>query len=350
MGEQFDSEAALQRLQGLLDSVRRGRTIAILPHNNPDPDAIAASVALDFLLKNHSSGSKKRAKDVTIMYKGVIGRAENHALVRYLDHPLQRLTVSEMRDASHRVLIDTQPGTGNNPLTNRADVAATAVIDHHPQREFDATGLFVDIRPEIGASCTILVEYLAAADLVPDTQLATALFYGIRTDTMGLQRGASPLDQWAFCWLLPHVDFEAIARIERAQVPPGYFRSIAETLQSVILYDNIIIANIGDMNYPDLTADMADFLLRMRGSRWVFCSGIYSDTIYFSLRTNNKRGAGRLAQAIVNGRGVAGGHDSMAGGQVPIQEEDGDALVEWLNQRLLESLEVAPDQVGETLI
>lgn len=336
--------AARARLRQLLDTLQPADSAVILPHNNPDPDAIASAVALQALLAMQS-GIHTR-----ILYKGVIGRAENRALVRYLEHPLERLLITELRAASHILLVDTQPHAGNNVLANQEEMAVTGVIDHHPRQRDAIEAAFVDVRPQIGAASTMLVEYLHAADMVPTEQLATALFYGIQTDTMWLQRGTAPSDHWAFCQLLPHVDFEAVARIQQAQVPPDYFRSIATMLQSATLYDNIIVANMGAMNYPDLTADMADLLLRMRGCRWVLCLGTHGDTLYFSLRTQNKRGAGQIAQQIAAGIGSAGGHGSMAGGQVPLDGADPDALEAALVQRFLEMQEISPDRVGEPLV
>lgn len=339
-----DLGLARTRLHRLQQAVQTAENAVILAHTNPDPDAIASSVAMQTLLE-HTTGLHAR-----ILYKGIIGRAENHALVRYLEHPMERMLVSDLRAAACIVLVDTQPGTGNNALSNQEDITATVVVDHHSGSAENIDALHVDVRPEVGAVSTLLVEYLYAAGIPLDTQLATALFYGIETDTMSLQRGTSPLDHWAFCQLLPHVDFEAIATIQRAQVPPEYFRSIASTLQSATIHNNTIVSYVGEMNYPDLTADMADLLLRMRGCRWVLCQGVYRDTLHFSLRTQNKRGAGQLAQQIAAGIGSAGGHGSMAGGQIPLQDQDANEMANSLRQRLLQQLEIDEEEHMEQLV
>lgn len=331
------------RLRYLQAALAGARDVLILPHNYPDPDAIAASVALKFLLAE-SFGLKVR-----IGYRGTIGRAENRALVRYLDSPLERITLTELREATHVALVDTQPGAGNHSLPD--DVTPAIVIDHHPLLETTQEPPFVDIRPEVGASSTMLVEYLEAAALTIDSTLATALFYGIQTDTLGLQRSTTPLDREVFCSLLPQVDIEAIARIERAQVSPDYFRSVAETLHSACVYGGVIIAYMSELSYPDLAADMADFLLRMRGCRWVICMGIYKDTLFISVRTENKRGAGQLVRTVVGTRGSAGGHGSMAGGQIHLAEGDSaETLAAQLRTEFLQELSVAADVQGESLI
>ena len=60
--------------------------VLILPHNDPDPDAISASLGLAYLLK------EKYAITTNISYHGIIGRAENKALVHYLKTPLKKIT------------------------------------------------------------------------------------------------------------------------------------------------------------------------------------------------------------------------------------------------------------------
>lgn len=83
------------------------------------------------------------------------------------------------------------------------------MIDHHTRRDSSSQARFVDIRPEVGASATIITEYLQAANFTISSFLATALFYGIKTDTLGLGRGAAPDDTAVYFYLKPKVDVEA---------------------------------------------------------------------------------------------------------------------------------------------
>lgn len=326
------------RLRRLLKTLEGASKVLILPHNNPDPDAVASAVALRHLL------GQALGLESQIAYRGIVGRAENRALSRYLDHPLEPLRMAVLHNASHTILVDTQPSFGNNPISPADRV--TAVIDHHQPMEAPIEADFVDVRTEVGSSSTMLVEYLHAAKLAIPQQLATALLYGIKTDTMGLQRGASPNDHKAFCHLLEFTDFEAIGRIERAQVSPEYFSTLVETLQSTLVYDHIITSHIPSMSYPDLTADIADLLLRTRNYRWAFCSGIYKDAIYFSIRTENRRGAGEIARTIVNHEGTAGGHGAMGGGQLPLGDSEPEALALNLRREFLKNLSISPKQKG----
>jgi nanoRNase/pAp phosphatase (c-di-AMP/oligoRNAs hydrolase) len=332
-----------ERLDSLLEAVGGANRVLILPHNDPDPDAIASALALRYLL------AEKLGVEGHIVYKGIIGRAENKALVRYLGYPLRRLTDSDLRQPTPIALVDTQPGTGNNALSPERSVAI--VLDHHTWCEATAAATFADVRQDVGATSTILTEYLQAANIEPAPPLATALFCGIKTDTMGLGRGASPADTAAYFYLQPRIDVEALVEIERAQVPADYFKSFAATLQAAQSYDGVVISYIGPMGYPDLAAEMADILLRLEGTRWVICMGVYKEDLILAVRTRNRRGgAGQLVREIVGNRGTAGGHGTMAGGQVPLQGEDSKQVALQLGQRALQYLKVAPGVASRPLI
>ena len=75
-----------------------------------------------------------------------------------------------------------------------------------------------------------------------------------------------------------------------------------------------------------------------------------AETRYLSVRTRNKQGAGQLVRTIVGNRGTAGGHGSIAGGQVPLQGENPDTLIAQLSQQFIAALHIGLDQPGEPLI
>lgn len=330
------------RLQQLLKALESERRVLILPHNDPDPDAIASAVALRYLLADTLS------VEGYIAYRGIIGRAENKALVRYLAYPMRRLARADLDFPRPFALVDTQPGAGNNALP--AESSAAVVLDHHPLREATATAAFADVRPEVGSTSTILTEYLRAADIEPPQPLATALFYGIKTDTLGLVRGTSPADVAAYLYLQPLVDLEALVEIERAQVPIEYFQRLDAALHSARVYGDVIVSFVGPMRRPDLAAEMADLLLRLRGIQWVICIGEYKSRLVLSIRTRSQRpGAGRVVQAIIDEQGTAGGHGFMAGGHVPLHGADPEEYAFELGQRALEYLGVPTDRVGKPL-
>jgi nanoRNase/pAp phosphatase (c-di-AMP/oligoRNAs hydrolase) len=284
---------------------------------------------------------------VHLAYRGIIGRAENRALVRYLDHPLRRLQRGDLLQMPI-LLVDTQPGAGNNALLPGSDVVA--VFDHHPWRDASGAVDHVDVRPQLGATSTIVTQYLRAAGVDVLSQLATALFYGIKTDTMGLARGASQEDVDAYFFLQSRIDVNALVGIERAQVSAEYFRGLDAALHSARMHGDVVLAYVGAMGRPDMAAEMADFLLRLRGAEWVVCSGVYKDLLVLSVRTRRRGGAGPLAQGIVGQFGTAGGHGSMAGGQIALNGQDPGLLAQQLDRLALEYLDIDPTAAGTSVI
>jgi len=335
-----------EQLELLLDAASSVDSVLILPHNDPDPDAIASAVVLRYLLEQTTDIK------VRLAYRGIIGRAENRALVRYLDHPLQQLADEELASKMILALVDTQPGTGNNPWLPEMRVAI--VLDHHPWRRASRSAAavgFADIRPDVGATATILLDYLRLARLNLPSKLATALFYGIKADTRGLSRNVSSADANAYFYLQPRIEVEALAEIERAQVPAAYFKSFATTLETTQVYGDLAISYVGVMEYPDLAAEIADLLLRLEHIAWVICIGVYQATIMLAVRTPNPwSDAGTLAQAVVGQEGTAGGHNTMAGGQIPLKGSDPDDVARELSQRARQYLGFHQELMGRTLI
>jgi nanoRNase/pAp phosphatase (c-di-AMP/oligoRNAs hydrolase) len=342
-----------------LEKVLRGyQQVMILPHNDPDPDALAAAAGLSFLLM------EKYGIEAKIAYRGIIGRAENKALVKYLDFPMTRFRRRDICTEMLIALVDTQPGAGNNPLP--AECTAAIVIDHHKWREQTDHSQYHDVRPEIGSTSTILTEYLQAAQLSLPRQLTTALFYGIKTDTRGLSRLPKPLeantdaidtiayqsDVAAYFYLLSRIDVNALANIEQAQVPVDYFRSVDNAIHAARIYGgDFLIAYLGSLTYPDMCAEIADFFMRLAGIRWALCMGFFESDFILSVRSRSKElGSGDLVQEIVRGRGSAGGHGAMGAGQIPIDNRSPERLAEELEEEALHFVKGTDQLAAKRLI
>ena len=295
----------------------------VLTHDNPDPDAIASAAGLGFLLERISG------IPVTLAFGGIIGRAENRSLMEELGVPFERIETVDIDPDTALAMVDTQPGAGNNSLPPGR--TATVVLDHHPPRANGDAPAFADIRPEYGASASMIVEYLRAARLEPDRKLATALFYGIQSETMDLGREASDEDVAASIFLYPRTDPAAISRIRHARVPRGVYRSIHEGLERAWSRGDVVFVPLGTLEYPDLVAQLADLFLRVHGVDWVIAAGLYKDSLLISVRAHRSDAhAGDLVQGVVGDRGSAGGHGEMAGARIDLEgtpDADPDRLI-----------------------
>jgi nanoRNase/pAp phosphatase (c-di-AMP/oligoRNAs hydrolase) len=317
------------RLEQLRAVVGKGPAL-ILTHDNPDPDALASGLGLATLFK-HAFDVPSR-----LVYTGLVERAENRAVLNLLTPDWQaQENPPDLAPFSAVALVDTQPGAGNNRFP--AERSPDIVIDHHyPRWDSLRPVKYVDVRPELGATSSMVFQYLEAAGINPDPLLATALFYGLQTDTRGLAREASKEDEAIYLKLLTWIDRPKLVRVEQAGLSRDYFRAFHRGLESARVYGRCIIANLGAMHRPDLAAEMSDEFIRLESARAALCLGTFNNTLHLSLRTEpSGQEAGLLVQKIIGDLGKAGGHGTLAGGQIALDGRPVDELIKELEQRFL---------------
>jgi nanoRNase/pAp phosphatase (c-di-AMP/oligoRNAs hydrolase) len=233
-------------------------------------------------------------------------------------------------------LVDTQPGAGNNRLVD-LDAPLIVFDHHHPIRESFSSLRYAAVNPEAGATTTLVYQYMESAGIQPDPHLATAMFYGLKTDTLALSRGTSEIDEVVYLKLLSRIDREELIRIEQAGLPRKYYRAFTNGLQAAMLYGSVIIARLGEMNRPDFGAEIADLIIRLDNARAVLILGTHEGMLQLSVRTRPMgRDAGLLIQQVIFPPGSAGGHGSVAGGQVPLEGENLQEIIEKIEARFLD--------------
>jgi len=298
-------------LHRLLQVTEDPAPLVILPHDNPDPDALASAAALRFLVSQAQGG-----KEIVIALGGIVGRAENRAMLRYLNIDLVPVGDINFSRNPQLALVDTQPGRRNNSLPE--DVTPTIVIDHHPAYDSYNGVPFLDLRDEYGATSTILTEYLQETHVDVESKIATALFYGINAETQDLGREATPKDIAACQFLYPYTNKRRLAKIENARVPREYFKMFRDAIEGATLYDKVVISVLHEVQYPDMVAEVADFLLRLDEAEWAMAIGYYNHGLFVSLRTVIRDvNAGEILQKVL-GSTSAGGHDMIAGGRIAV--------------------------------
>lgn len=226
-----------RRIQQIAELLEGKEKLLVLMHNDPDPDAIASARALEELLRKLTPEA-----DITLAHGGMIGRAENRTMAAlFIPHGVH-IPTSQANEAIKEydgiMLVDTQPNASNHLLlgTDYPPEEVLLAIDHHPPKRSQTRAKIHDVRPEVGASSTILCEYLAVGDIPLDPRLATALFYGIKSDTLGLSRHTSDLDIWAYSTLRNLIETDLLNRIEHVQLPRTYYRNISEALANTTMY------------------------------------------------------------------------------------------------------------------
>ncbi|UFS69856.1 DHH family phosphoesterase [Geomonas sp. RF6] len=296
----------------------RGK-ILIVVHDNPDPDALASAMALRHLFAVRTN------REAIIAFSGMIGRSENLAMAKNLQIPLTPFQLIELKAFPVVCLLDSQPGTGNNALPPGARV--DLVIDHHPMREGSATCKWIDIRPDYGATSTILYEYLRVQGISIGTKLATALFYAIKSETQDLGREAKRPDREAYLTLFPLANKVLLNSIVRPRLPREYFAALHSGLRHARIYGNVLVASLKHVQFPEVVAEFADLVVRLEGVETALCMGHVNRQMILSIRTESQElNAGELLRTVVDGYGSAGGHGMMAGGKLNETDESDEAM------------------------
>src|SRR5271166_4877157 len=294
------------KLRELKSLVGEDDRIAIVLQDDPDPDGIASAMALRTLLG--------RNKLTTPIFSFTpITRPENRAMVHLLEIEVAETDGSHLAEFERIAMVDVQPPYFNGRLP-RADI----VIDHHPGYT-TGNAVFEDIRVRYGATSTILTEYLISAQERVSERLATALLYGIKSDTLMLSRRVTDDDLQAFTFLYPLANYNLLRRIERPELPISFAKILAHAMQRFSVKDDLAVVHLGPVKRDDLIVQMADFCLQFHGAEWVAVSGKLGPNLVIAVRNH---GAGRSAveavRKLFGDIGSAGGHRNMAKAVIPL--------------------------------
>lgn len=318
--------------QALLEFLRSHQEtispLLILTHDYPDPDALAAAFALQHLAQS-SFGIQSK-----IAYGGEVGRTENKAMVRLLRIPIHKVRPAWFKTYASVALVDTQPDFENNsfPKTRKA----TLVIDQHPASTAPRADLAL-IDPDCGATCVIIAQALLEQGAPIPARVATALAYGILTDTLDLYRAQRPDVVQTYLRVLHHCDMRILARIQNPVRSRRFFATLAKGIRDATFRKQVLVSHLGPVETPDLVSQVAEFLLAYRRASWCLVSGRFKGRLHASLRTTRPDApAGEVLRDAFENRKQAGGHGPIAGGSCRIGSEAAQEV--WLaKEQLLES-------------
>ncbi|HBA83178.1 MAG TPA: hypothetical protein DCZ95_03695 [Verrucomicrobia bacterium] len=308
-------ESNLAALEAVLP--RKGRVI-IVPHNYPDPDALAAAAAVELLLAQrfHLHGQ--------IVFTGVVSRAENRELLKHFRYKWRLL--SQLRESTNEklpcIFVDTTPWAGN--VTAPRFVRPAAVFDHHPCARqsswIQKMGIFSDIRVGVGASASMMYDYLTACGIIIPKWLATIMAYAIATETMDLSMHASDLDLKAYHDLLGRANMTILGKIRHAPLPRSYYGQLQEAMRNAYTYGRVAWSHLDDVRQPEIVSEIADLLLRAERITWSFCTAFQQDSLLVSIRSSHSKArCGSLVKRLIGAKGSAGGHNRMAAGYMDVR-------------------------------
>jgi len=272
-----------------------------------DPDSIASALALKRMLW-------KKVWKTIICRVNAIKRSDNLAMIRDLKITLPYITKVDTSDVTKWALVDAQP----HHHKYLGNIDFTVIIDHHPP-DPDLKIPFKDIREDYGAVSSIMTEYLRAAGITPSAKLATALFYGIKTDTDNFTRTSTGADIIAFHYLYPHTNINFIKRIESSEINKKNINDFRKAFEELQFIGDTAYIHMGVVQDTDALVILADFFLKMAEATWCIVSGIYGKKVIIIFRNTGFRlDAGKVAQRLFGELGSAGGHQGAARAEIPL--------------------------------
>lgn len=280
----------------------------------PDPDSIASAMVLKRLLWRVVSR-------VSIAYFGEIQRLDNQVMVEAVAAPLFKMSKIDITVFNRFALVDSQPHHSELFMEFKFDI----IIDHHPFRG-KLVGTYIDIRPEYGATATIMTEYLRAAKIIPSKTLATAILYAIKTDTSNFERGATGRDVEQFQYVFHYANRSLLSKIERAELRIADLNLYRKALRNMKITRGRLFSYLGSVDSPDICVQLADFFMRVHRITWSIIAGLYNGTLVIIFRCDGQRkDAGKMAKNAFSSYGSAGGHKAAARAEIQI-----DTIKEYL--------------------
>ncbi len=304
---------ALQLLQFIKERAKEFSPLLIMTHNYPDPDALATAGALAYLIEE-GAGVKSR-----IVYGGSIGRGENKAMVRHLRMPVFKLRPADLKKHQYVALIDTQPEFENHSCPANKRVAY--VLDQHPSVKKPQADLAI-VDAECGATSVIVTKALLLSGLQIPKRIATALVYGILSDTQDLHRAERADIIETYMDILPYCDMRTLTKIQNPSKPLMFFKTLQRALNQAWLCRGFVMVHLGNILHPDLVSEIADFILGSNVATRALCTGRYMGKLHVSFRTRRPQDdAPRILRSVFDDANNAGGHDAIAGGNFDVSPD-----------------------------
>lgn len=293
---------------------------------NADPDALASAMALRRIMAH-------RVDEVGIAHINEVKRPDNLAMMRFLRIPTVMLTPEVKAAYTRFAMVDSQPH--HHPDFRNCDFSL--VIDHHPPHpDHPVKALFTDIRPDYGAVSTILTEYLYNMRIRPGKLLATALVYGIKTDTQSFERHFVEADVKAFSYLTKCADMMLMRKIISSEFHRRWLKYFTKAFRKMrFVGTHGLFVYMDTLESPDLLVMLADFFTRVHGLAWNMLAAVVKKQVIVIFRGDGVgRNMGHMAAKLFGDIGSAGGHRGAARAEIDLAKLQGKPVEEFLYKRL----------------
>lgn len=287
-----------------LNELLKYEDIVIQCHDNPDADAIASGFAL------HTFFSEK-CKKVRFVYSGKfeIRKSNLVLMVESLEIPIEY--VKELDKPSLLITVDCQYGESN---VTRFEADNIVVIDHH-QISAEIPEMS-DVRSGYGACATVVWDLLLGAgfDATENDGLATALYYGLYTDTNAFAELHHPADKDLRD--ITNVKKSLITLFKNSNLSMDELRIAGNALKKAVMVEEYRYALVeAEPCDPNILGIISDMLLEVDSVDNCLVYSVLDFGVKISVRSCIATvQANELAGFIAEGLGGGGGHLVKAGG------------------------------------
>jgi nanoRNase/pAp phosphatase (c-di-AMP/oligoRNAs hydrolase) len=325
--ETGELEYKTRELTEIIDGTERRMAIRI--HRSPDPDSIASATALQAV-------AESRGVEAAIVYEGEIGRQENRAFVNLLG--IELVSAEDVDPGSFDTIALVDHAKSGDP---EDETAADIILDHY-EHEHEHSAAFTDIRPNVSATSTILTKYIQELDLTLGQEVATALLYGIRAETLDFKRDTTPADLTAAAYLYPFADHDVLEQVESPSMSAETLDVLAEAIRNREVQGSHLVSNAGFIRDRDALTQAAQHLLNLEGITTTAVFAIADDTIYLAARSKDIRmDIGKVLEDAFADTGEIAGHSTDASVEIPLGIFTGIEVSEENRTTLLELTEEA---------
>ncbi|MCU4742082.1 DHH family phosphoesterase [Halobacteria archaeon AArc-m2/3/4] len=302
--------------------------LAIVTQNSPDPDSIASAAAVQAIASHLGVESD-------VIYLGDIGHQENRAFVNLLG--IELVQWADVQDPS---VYDTV-ALVDHATSTEMDLPVDIIIDHHePAEEYEPS--FVDIRPNMSSTSTIITKYIQEFDMNVSEEVATALLYGIRAETLDFKRDTTPADLTAAAYLYPFANHDTLEQVESPSMSPETLDVLAEAIANRDVQGSHLVSNAGFVRDREALSQAANHLLNLEGVTTTAVFGVAEETIFLAARSKDIRmNIGNVLADAYGEMGETAGHSTQASAEIPLGIFTGIDISDDTRETLLELTEEA---------
>ncbi|UCH94850.1 MAG: hypothetical protein JSV88_31970 [Candidatus Aminicenantes bacterium] len=245
----------------LIETIKAYPRLLIYIKGSPDPDAIGGSYMLKLLCEAYGT-------EGAIVSPQEASLPQNIRIIKELHLPIRFKAVEDCKKHYDAYAVMDHQSVFLEGVTGVIPCALH--IDHHESIKDEIP---VDLRiqtEKAGSTSTLMVHLLKTLNAAFDNphwrNAATAMYYGIQTDTDDFQH-AGELDHQALEIISPYVDRTLLNQIVTLPFTKEAMDFFHRALQNQTLYKDWLISGIGFINekYRDNIGIIGDFLLKREG-------------------------------------------------------------------------------------